>query len=186
MSDNQNMNGQNEDALSVKDFLFMCLAKWHWFAISLIVTLSVAVFYLLRTQPSYTRSSQVMIKSDSKGSSISNAMGDFSDIGIFATSSSVDNELIAMQSPSVMAEVVKRLQLDMDYAVDGTFHKKTIYGSSLPVNVRLLDVGDNAAASLKLDILPDGTVVLGEFVWYVEGEKNKSRECISGKCQIIM
>ena len=77
---NQNINEQNEETLNVKDFLFMCLAKWHWFVISLIITLFVAVFYLLRTQPSYTRYSQVMIKSDSKGSSISGAMSDFADI----------------------------------------------------------------------------------------------------------
>ena len=117
MSTSQKTAERNEEPLSVKDFLFICLSKWHWFVISLIITLVVAVFYILRTQPLYTRASQVMIKSDSKGSSISGAMGDFSDIGIFATSSSVDNEIIAIQSPSVMAEVVRRLQLDMPWMV---------------------------------------------------------------------
>ena len=37
---NQNIKEQGEDTLNVKDFLFMCLAKWHWFVLSLIVTLS--------------------------------------------------------------------------------------------------------------------------------------------------
>ena len=172
---------QSEETLNVKDFLFMCLAKWHWFVISLIVTLSVAVFYILRTQPTYTRSSQVMIKSDSKGSSISSAMSDFADMGMFKTTSSVDNELIAIQSPSVMAEVVKRLQLDMNYAVDGSFHKKTIYGKSLPVNVRLMDIEDNAGARLTLDVLSDGTVSLSDFVWSVDGDKKESKDAVSGK-----
>ena len=178
---NQNINEQNEETLNVKDFLFMCLAKWHWFVISLIVTLFVAVFYLLRTQPSYTRYSQVMIKSDSKGSSISGAMSDFADMGMFKTTSSVDNELIAIQSPSVMSEVVKRLQLDMNYSVDGTFHKKTIYGNSLPVNVRLMDIDDNAGAQLKLDIMADGTVSLCDFVWSEGGDKKESSDAITGK-----
>ncbi len=178
---NQNITEQGEDTLNVKDFLFMCLAKWHWFVLSLIVTLFFAMLYVLRTQPSYTRSSQVMIKSDSKGKSISNAMGEFSDMGLFATSSSVDNELIAIQSPSVMAEVVKRLQLDMNYSVDGTFHKKTIYGKSLPVNVRLIDIEANAGASLVLDILADGTVSLYDFVWSADGEKQESGNAVKGK-----
>ena len=181
MSTTQKITEQNEDSLNLKDFIFMCLAKWHWFVISLIVTFSVAVFYMLRTQPTYTRYSQVMIKCDSKGSSISGAMGDFSNMGILATSSSVDNELVAIQSPSVMAEVVKRLQLDMNYAVDGTFHKKTIYGESLPVNVRLIDVGENASAALTLDIGTDAAVSLGDFVWYVDGNKNTSKDAVSGK-----
>ena len=171
MYNSQETAKKNEEPLNMKDFLAMCISKWYWFIISLILTLSVAVFYLLRTEPLYTRSSQVMIKSDSKGSSISGAMGDFSDMGIFATSSSVDNELIAIQSPSVMAEVVRRLQLDMNYAVDGTFHKKNIYGESLPVNIRLMDIDENASASLTLNILADGTVLLDNLVWYSNGTK---------------
>ena len=181
MYNSQETAKKNEEPLNMKDFLAMCISKWYWFIISLILTLSVAVFYLLRTEPLYTRSSQVMIKSDSKGSSISGAMGDFSDMGIFATSSSVDNELIAIQSPSVMAEVVRRLQLDMNYAVDGTFHKKNIYGESLPVNIRLMDIDENASASLTLNILADGTVLLDNLVWYSNGNKHESDDVIEGK-----
>ena len=181
MSATQKTVEQNEESLNVRDFLGMCLARWYWFVVSLVVILSVAVFYVLMTQPSYTRYSQVMIKSDSKGSSISNAMGDFSNMGIFATSSSVDNELIAIQSPSVMAEVVKRLQLDMNYSVDGTFHKKTIYGKSLPVNVRLMDVEDNAFAAMTLDVMPDGTVALSDFIRYIDGKKNRDDSVVMGR-----
>ena len=177
----QNIAEQNEETLNVKDFLFMCLAKWHWFVISIILTLSVAVFYILRTQPSYTRSSQVMIKSDSKGSSISGAMGDFADMGMFKTTSSVDNELIAIQSPSIMAEVVKRLQLDMNYFVDGTFHKKTIYGKSLPVNVRLMDIADETPARMKVEISTDGVVTLSDFVWSIDGDKKEDDNAVKGK-----
>ena len=177
----QNRTEQNEETLNLKDFLFMCLAKWRWFVVSLILTLSIAVFYILKTQPVYTRSSQVMIKSDSKGSSISNAMSDFSDMGMFSTSSSVDNELIAIQSPSVMSDVVKRLQLDMNYFIDGTFYRKNIYGNELPVNVRLMDVGENDNVDMVLNISENGGVTLNDFVWYVNGEKNKSYDAVDGK-----
>ncbi|MBR5891380.1 MAG: chromosome partitioning protein ParA, partial [Bacteroidaceae bacterium] len=138
------------------------------------------MFYILRTQPTYTRSSQVMIKSDNKGASIGSAMSDFADMGMLSTSTSVDNELIAIQSPSVMAEVVKRLQLDMNYSVDGTFHKKTVYGKTLPVNVRLMEVEDNAVVTLTLDVNEDGTVSLYDFVWYEDGRKKKQDDAVSG------
>ena len=63
----RNTMEQSEETLNVKDFLYMCLAKWYWFVISLVVLMSLATLIILMTPPSYTRSSQVMIKSDSKG-----------------------------------------------------------------------------------------------------------------------
>ena len=176
----QNRIKLTEDTLNAKDFLFMCLAKWYWFLLSMVLALSIAMFYILRTQPTYTRSSQVMIKSDNKGASIGSAMSDFADMGMLSTSTSVDNELIAIQSPSVMAEVVKRLQLDMNYSVDGTFHKKTVYGKTLPVNVRLMEVEDNAVVTLTLDVNEDGTVSLYDFVWYEDGGKKKQDDAVVG------
>ena len=177
----QNNIEQNEETISVKDFIYMCLAKWHWFVISLVLVLAAATFYILRTQPTYTRSSQVMIKSDSKGSSISSAMSDFSDMGLLSSSSSVDNELVAIQSPAVMSEVVRRLSLDMNYSIAGLLHKKTIYGKQLPVNVTLLDIDDEANTNMELTIQPDGSVTLNEFVWYIDGDKQESDEEIKGK-----
>ena len=118
----------NQQTLSIKDFVFMCLSKWYWFVASFAIVMALAVAYILVKEPSYTRSSQVLIKSGSEGSSISNAVGEFSNLGLFSTNSNVYNELIAINSPSVMMEVVERLQLNMRYKTDGTFHKKTIYG----------------------------------------------------------
>ncbi|MBQ3521291.1 MAG: chromosome partitioning protein ParA, partial [Bacteroidales bacterium] len=181
MSTIQNNIEHNEDTLNVKDFIFMCLAKWYWFVISLFVVLSLATFYILRTQPTYTRSMQVMIKNDSKGKSMSDAMSEFSDMGMFKTSSSVDNELVAIQSPAIMAEVVNRLHLDMNYSVDGTFHKKTIYGKSLPVSVIFMDIEDNGSASATVEITKDGNVSLSDFAWSANGEILESEEIVNGK-----
>ena len=184
MSTIQNNIEQNEETLNVKDFIFMCLAKWYWFLISLFVVLSLATFYILRTQPTYTRSMQVMIKNDSKGKSMSDAMSDFSDMGMFKTSSSVDNELVAIQSPAIMAEVVNRLHLDMNYSVDGTFHKKTIYGKSLPISVIFMDIEDNGSASATVEITKDGNVSLTDFAWNLENEEFESEDDKHGKIKI--
>ena len=59
--------GQTEDVLQIQDLLYLCLAKWKWFILSLTVTLGVAVFYILRTPSVYTRTASVLIKDDSKG-----------------------------------------------------------------------------------------------------------------------
>ena len=170
----------NQQTLSIKDFVFMCLSKWYWFVASFAIVMTLAVAYILVKEPSYTRSSQVLIKSGSVGSSISNAVGEFSNLGLFSTNSNVYNELIAINSPSVMMEVVERLQLNMRYKTDGTFHKKTIYGSNLPINVKFLDMDENTSAKVEVDIDENGVVTLSEFVMRIDDEKFKSDEVVTG------
>ena len=124
---NQNKIEQGEENLNIKDFLFMCLAKWHWFVLSLMLTLSFATLRIMKTPPTYTRSSQVMIKPESTNiGGMANAMNAFADMGL-TMYSWVENELVAIKSPSIMEEVVKRLNLDMNYSVDGLFYNRTLF-----------------------------------------------------------
>lgn len=153
----------NDDFLQIKDLFYLCVSKWKWFVISLAITLGIAVIYLLKTPPVYTRTASVLIKEDSKGKSLSSEMEQFSNLGLFQSSTNVNNELITFKSPSYITEVVKRLQLDMNYLVPGTFHKKVAYGLNLPVTVLLKDIPENESASFMLQIQPDGTVILSEL-----------------------
>ena len=107
--------------MRIQDLLYLCLAKWKWFVLSLVVTTGVAAVYLLRTPAVYTRTASVLIKEDSKGKSVSSDLESFSEFGLFQSNTNVNNELIAFQSPALMTEVVKRLRLDMNYFVPGKF-----------------------------------------------------------------
>ncbi len=155
---------ETDDFLRIQDFLYLCLAQWKWFVVSLAVTCGIAVVYLLRTPPVYTRTASVLIKDDSKGKSISSDMESFSELGLFQSSTNVNNELIAMQSPAVMTEVVKRLHLDMNYFVPGRFHRLVAYGLTLPVTVTISDFPENESAGFTLQVQPDSTVLLTDFV----------------------
>lgn len=156
--------GQPEDFIRLQDLYVLCLAKWYWFVVSLAVTLGLAVFYLLITPPVYTRSASLLIKQDSKGQSLSGEIGSsFSDMGLFQANTNVNNELISLQSPAVMLEVVKRLGLHVEYRVDGRFYRPVLYGADLPVAVSFADSPDNGPVSLKVCLPGDGTVVLSEF-----------------------
>ena len=128
---------ESENTINVQELFLLCLGRWHWFVISVGLVLCAAVFYLLRTPPVYTRQASLLIKETSKGQSLGNEVGAaFSDMGIFQSNTNVNNELIALQSPAVMLDVVKRLRLDMNYSTDGTFYKKTLYGLDLPLTVQ--------------------------------------------------
>lgn len=152
-----------QDFIRIQDLLYMCLAKWYWFVLSLAVCLGVAIAYLLRTPPVYTRSASILIKDDSKGKSASTDMESFADFGIFTTNTNVNNEMGTLQSPDLMREVVRRLHLDMNYLVDGRFHKVTIYGDQLPVAVSFADFPDNQSASFRLHLGTNGRYTLYEL-----------------------
>ena len=139
-----------DDFMSLQDLLRLCLANWKWFALSLAVCLCAAAAYLLTTPPVYTRSASILVKVDAKGQSATDAAGVLGNIDIFQTNTNVNNELISMQSPAVMLDVVKRLDLDVDYTTDGNFYRRVLYGSDLPVKVSFLDLRDNETASMTM------------------------------------
>lgn len=160
---NNTPTGQNEEYMKIQDLLQLCLAKWRWFAISLSIALGIAVLYLLITPPVYTRSADILIKEDSNGNSPTGDFGSFADLGLFQANSNVNNELISLQSPATILEVVKRLHLDVDYSTDGSFHDKVLYGKDLPFNVSFLDLADHEAATLTLKETEDGRIQLSDF-----------------------
>ena len=160
---NPTRNKQADDFIRIQDLFYLCLNKWYWFVISLVITVGVAVVYLLTTPPVYTRSASLLIKEDSKGNSISDATGVLGDIDLFQTSTNVNNEMQSLQSPAVMLDVVKRLHLDISYYTDGGFYKKVLYGRTCPYQLSFDDLQDNEG--IAFTIIPDqeGQVRLSDF-----------------------
>ena len=155
---------QTEDFIRLQDLLYLCLAKWRWFILSLVVTLGIATYYTLTTPNVYQRTASLMIKDESKSQSISSDVASmFSDMGMGNMKSNVYNELIAIQSPAVLLETGKRLKLDVDYTIDGTFHKQALYGNDLPVTVDFIGFTDEQSGSFKLQLHPDGTYEVSYF-----------------------
>jgi capsular exopolysaccharide synthesis family protein len=167
MADLENINNNNqtqgEETIQIKDFLYLCIANWKWFVLSLIIVLLAAFVYLLRTPPTYTRTASVLIKTDSKGKSMSSELDAFADLGLFQSNTNVNNELIAFESPAVMTDVVKRLDLQMNYYLPGSFHKDVAYGDNLPVSVAMPGFTEEDYAELTVEVLPDGKVMLSDF-----------------------
>ena len=154
---------QTDDFIRIQDLFYLCVSKWYWFVISLAVTISVAVIYLLTTPPVYTRSASLLIKEDSKGNSVSDAAGVLGDIDLFQTSTNVNNEMQSLQSPAVMLDVVKRLHLDVSYHIDGGFYKRVLYGKSCPYTVSFNDLRDNESVDFTINPSEKGQVVLTDF-----------------------
>ena len=164
-----NSQTQEQEAVQIRELLHRCITRWYWFALSLFLCLALGLLYILRTAPTYNTSAEIQIKSDKKGSSMPGSIGDFSDMGLFAVKSNVNNELRAFESPDLMGEVVNRLRLHMSYTEDGTFHPKALYGTNLPFSAEFLDVEENVVAGFTLERGSDTTLTLKNFL--LKGKK---------------
>ncbi len=161
-----------DDFIRIQDLYYLCLAKWRWFVLSLVVCLGIATIYLLMTPPVYTRTASLLIKEESKGQSLSGDVGaSFSDLGLFQSNTNVNNELISLQSPAVMYDVVKRLHLEVDYSTKGSFYPQVRYGQNLPLTVSFAGLADNETAALTVEPVRPQGVKLTSFEH--NGEKVK-------------
>ena len=127
-----------DDFIRIQDLWSMFVPKWYWFAISLFITLTIAVLYLLSTHPIYTRTAAILVKDNSKSSSSTSAMNDFSDLGIFKSNTNINNELLTLKSPTLMTEVVNRLGLNETFTIRKGLKNVDLYKVS-PVTITFCD-----------------------------------------------
>ena len=160
----------SRNSLSFKEFFYLCLGRWWWFALSLVLVLGAGVAYILRTPPVYTRSASLLIKEENGGGgALSDAAGVMGDLNLFRTKTNVNNEMQSLQSPAVMMDVVKRLGLNVSYSTEGRFHSEVLYGQDRPYEVSFADLGDNEGVSFTISPGDDGSLLLEDFVY--DGEK---------------
>lgn len=163
MSAISNTPKQTDDFIRIQDLLYLCLSKWYWFVISLAITLAIAVLYIKMTPPTYVRTASILIKEDTKGGSLSGDVSGLSDISLFQTNTNVNNEILSLKSPAIMLDVVKRLHLDINYTVSGSFHDKVIYGTNQPITVSFIDLPDNETAQCAVSLLTDNQIEIYDF-----------------------
>jgi len=158
-SEYNNNHFQEEESIDLREIFMKWLQHWHWFLISVLLVGLATAYYLRRTTPEYSVSATILIKDAKKG--VGGAMSEmaaFQDLGMFSNShNSLDNEIEILKSRSLLAKVIKELNLNVQYKREG--HIRTIeYYNNAPVQLRFLEgdsVQDATKAALKLTILSD-------------------------------
>jgi len=162
-----------DDSLSILDMLMLCLRHWPWFILSLLICMGAATLYLLHTPKTFTRTTSILVKSSGDKS---NDIKLIEDLGVNNITSNISDEIVAIHSPAVVYDLVKRLHLDFSYYRRGYFRDEPLYAESLPIEVELPDLDDNATASFKLTLNGDETAILSDIV--LRGEQ------VSSDCQV--
>lgn len=168
-----NTKNQDNDGLSFQDFMDACTKHWLWFLISILLICSAAVYYVLTKQPVYLRTEQILIKEQDQGSSTASIANAFESLGLGASRANVYNELITLQSPAVIIQMIQRLGLTQNYIQKGFPHNITLYGSNLPFNVEFADLEFDEAGSFMMDLNTDGSARLYKFRKYADDTKYK-------------
>ena len=176
------IDDKENQSFSIREFLGVCASKWKWILASVVIFTLGGVFYALKQPSLYERTASVLIKDQDAGSSVGDAAEAFSSMGLVATKTNVNNELIAFTSPSVIYEVVKRLGLNVSYTSPGRFHDNTLYGTTLPLVFSFPSLKEQESASLKAEIKPDGEIELSDFKKFVDGKAVKYDKTV--KCRV--
>ena len=151
---------QADDSFSIVDMLMLCLRHWPWFILSLIICIGGATLYLLSTPKTYTRTMSILVKNSGK----SEELKAFEELGIGTPTTEISDEIVAIHSPATVYDMVKRLHLDVSYFNPGYFRDEPLYAETLPIEVEMKDLDDNATASFTLTLCGDETAILSDIL----------------------
>jgi len=108
------MSKNNESFISIADLGRLCMARWRWFVVSVVLALFLAVNYLLRTPYLYTREAALIVHEESQGKNTSeNNSDEFKNMGFVNQKSNMVNVVRQITSLDVLMEVAKRLDPEL-------------------------------------------------------------------------
>lgn len=153
-------NANQSGTVPLADIFFMTIHHWPWILLSVFICVGAAYAYLLRTPDVYTRSAEILIKDESKGQSTGE---EFANLGLFQSSTNIQNEITNLRAKDLMEEVVKRLGLDINYYHSGRFHDVVAYGYDLPVKLTVTGFPDEESFSMNLEVTGNGAVSISDL-----------------------
>ncbi|MDR1782981.1 MAG: polysaccharide biosynthesis tyrosine autokinase [Dysgonamonadaceae bacterium] len=148
MDNNEVINTQPDEEISITEILFRYLIEWKLFAFSVAICVFVACVYLLTSAPQYKVASKILISDEKKGST-EDVMSAFQDLGIFQEKNNLDNEIEILRSRNLMKKVADSLHLNVGYFKEKRFKTLEIYKNS-PFTVSVKDCREAGEFTVNL------------------------------------
>ncbi len=114
----QNKTHVADDAIATIDLhamLVRYMKKWYWFVLSVIVWISLGVFYILCKNPEFQVSSTVMIRTEDNKFASFPGMDMLQTFGLGGSSRIVESELYILNSQTLMGQVIEDLDIRTRY-----------------------------------------------------------------------
>lgn len=111
------------------------LKNWYWFILGIIICLVTAYFYLRYTTPVYNAKASIIINKDAGIGTTS--LGSGLDALEGGGSNNLDNELGILKSRRLLTDVVKSLNLNVEYFKEGKVRTVEIY-DDVPFDLQVL------------------------------------------------
>lgn len=122
----------NEENIDWKALLFKCFLHWPWFLGSIVICIICAWMYLHFATPIYKTTASVLIKEeDKKNSKNMNGLSDLTQLGIFSSTQSFDNEVEILRSKNLVRNVIEELNLNTTYFQKRGLKTIELYNDSL-------------------------------------------------------
>jgi uncharacterized protein involved in exopolysaccharide biosynthesis len=174
----------NSEKEQVTAFLLLCLKHWHYFVISMIICVALAVIYIKVKKPVWEIAARVALTDDDslvKSGGIGQSKSLMSAIGMGGGSQNVEDESKKMASQGYIKKVVKNLELNKVYTqlecwgicrkqLDDRSPVTVSSDAALPDTISglldfIIDVKKDDAADikLKLDKKTIGKYTVGSF-----------------------
>ena len=156
------LNSQKKDQVNLVDLFFYLLRYWYIFLLCILVACAYAYYRYEKTPFTYRSSAQVIIKNPSNSPTTTN-LARYSEL---INRVNLSNEMMTFRSKTLMAEVVKALDLDVSYTEHQRLRDIELYNRT-PVKL-WFSRHENPLESLSVKVIPKAAETL---ILEIPGEK---------------
>lgn len=116
----------NNKVVSLREIVFKYLRKWHWFAISFFIFLTIGYFYLKITVPTFKVQATILLRKEDNDLGLSK-IAIFEKIRGAGSSKDVDDEIQVLKSMTLMRNAIKDLSIETEYLEKKGMRYEDIY-----------------------------------------------------------
>lgn len=174
-NENQQQLNSTEDSFDTTGLLLAFLSNWKWFAISAVICLIVAFFYIAKQIPTYSVSASIYLSQDNNGAGNAFNMGNATDPMVALKNYIDETELEVLKSRNNVIKIVDSLGLSYSYFREGTFRDVPLYQNNAiiakldSVSLRTL----RAPINIEVGNAAEGKYDIKVQTWYNNVEEKK-------------
>jgi tyrosine-protein kinase Etk/Wzc len=149
---------ESSNNFNLKKTISLYLKQWKWFALSCFICLGVVYLYLRYTIPEYSATANIILISENDKSAPGAVLNELSPLAKNANAE-VEDEILVFKSRGVIKNVAKKLNLNVQYFIEGRLLEVELY-KSVPFEINFI-TSDSILNSVDFNCYIDITSTTG-------------------------